>query len=240
MSKKIKIKELSKKYKRKQHDNNYGVMYDFIRGNKTKKKKTVVKRKKILKSKTRKSKVLKKKIGLPSLEKMVALKWITTRNTGRKWIKFNLDFVKYPELFTYWKKVLASEDIAGAMVQLEIFIRNEDLAKFDVDKARQICKEAFYVKPIVPRISFWTEDDKADDDDKKQISDIFISPFQYVCQIVKVRKPINRVLALNIAKEIMEGYIPNFKGFVKQIDVKNSRSFDYEFVARKKKKLKIK
>ena len=63
-----------------------------------------------------------KNVALPKIDAIEGAKWKSTTYSGRRWIKFNLDFATNPQLFEIWPDVLKSEKVGDALIEVVVRI----------------------------------------------------------------------------------------------------------------------
>jgi len=177
-----------------------------------------------------------KNVALPKIDAIEGAKWKSTTYSGRRWIKFTLDFAKKPELFEIWPDILKSEKVDDALVEVSVWIKYEDLPKFDAARATKILKSAFYLKPITPRVvnmKFNFLPDK-----ENNFVSVSVTPLERVQTFVNFRNPINKEFAERVAMEVIKGFHPTFKGYLKEVPAPDLMTHHYRAKRRAKRKLK--
>jgi len=177
---------------------------------------------------------------LPGLEGLKSFKWLSTTYKGRKWVKYWLDFREDPALFDHWQEALRSEDVTGALVEVVVAINHEDWHRFDVEEATKYLQSAFYLKPIVPKVEFsrGVKDMVKKTPTEDAVSHLNISPLEHVQNFIDLRNPVNAEEASKIALAVIEGYLPDFKGLLKEVERPSLSQIRYEGVRKSGKKLK--
>ena len=177
-----------------------------------------------------------KNAALPNIDAIEGAKWKSTTHSGRPWIQFILDFRKKPELFEIWPDVLKSEKTDGALVEVVVRIKYDDLPKFDAARAAKILKSAFYLKPITPRVANMKFNFLPDKENN--FVSVEVSNFERVQTFVDFRRPVNKETAERVAMEVIKGFEPTFKGLLKEIPALDLMTHNYRAKRRMKRTIK--
>ena len=128
---------------------------------------------------------------------------------GKRFIKFQLDFVNKPKLFDKWEKYIKREDVTNCFINVLINIREQDIHRLDIKRLSKLLQSAFYVKPITKKITF-TGPYPSESNDENNIQFFSLKPLEAINHSIELRKPSNMKRVRKIARKIIKGYDINF------------------------------